>query len=84
MKKAMPAISLPQVKNIYISQLQIRQANRLFEIRGLPRAPVQLVALEAVTVGQASLGVVSGAPQLQLQQVTLNGQPLTLPRRSHE
>lgn len=69
---------LPQVNNIYISQLQIRQANRLFEIRGLPRAPVGLVALEAVTVGQAALGVVSGAPQLQLQQVTLNGQPLTL------
>jgi polygalacturonase len=69
---------LPQVKNIYISQLHIRQANRLFEIRGLPRAPVGLVQLDNVSVGQADLGVVSLAPQLQLQQVSLNGQPLTL------
>ncbi len=70
---------LPQVSNIFISQVQINQAERLFEIRGLPRAPVGLVQLQQVKVGQAKVGVVSGAPALELQQVFLQGKPLVLP-----
>jgi polygalacturonase len=70
---------LPQVGNIFISQVQIKQAERLFEIRGLPRAPVGRVQLQQVQVGQAKIGVVSGAPQLTLQQVVLQGKPLVLP-----
>ncbi|MBU2222983.1 MAG: glycoside hydrolase family 28 protein [Gammaproteobacteria bacterium] len=67
---------LPSVQNIFVSHFHVKKAQRIFEIRGLPRAPVGLVQLTDVTIDQAELGVVALAPQLQLNHVLFNGKPL--------
>ena len=69
---------LPLVQNIFVSNLHVKKAKRIFEVRGLPRAPVGLVQLSNVTIDQAEIGVVEGAPQLILDNVLYNGKPLKL------
>lgn len=69
---------LPLVQNIFVSNFHVKKAKRIFEVRGLPRAPVGLVHLSNVTIDQAEIGVVEGAPQLLLDNVLYNGKPLKL------
>jgi polygalacturonase len=69
---------LPLVKNIFVSNFHVKKARRIFEVRGLPRAPVGFVRLSNVTIDQGEIGVVELAPELLLDNVLYNGKPLQL------
>lgn len=69
---------LPLVKNIFVHNFHVKKAQRIFEVRGLPRAPVGLVKLSNVTIDQGEIGIVEGAPQLILDHVLYSGKPLEL------
>jgi hypothetical protein len=58
--------------------MHVKKAQRIFEVRGLPRAPVGLVRLSNVTIDQGEIGVVELAPELLLDDVLYNGKPLKL------
>jgi hypothetical protein len=69
---------LPLVKNIFVHNFHVKKAQRIFEVRGLPRAPVGLVKISNVTIDQGEIGIVEGAPQLILDHVLYSGKPLEL------
>lgn len=70
---------LPQVRNISLHNWRVAQAERLFELRGLPRAAIGAVSLSQINIQQAKLGVLEQVPQLQLKEVFLNGKLLPHP-----
>lgn len=70
---------LPQVKNLHISNLRVKKAQRAFVLRGFERAPINGVSLHNVHFKQTdSLGILENVAQIDQADVTLNGQELTL------
>lgn len=70
---------MPQVKNLHISNLQVKKAERAFVLRGFDRAPITGVSLHNVHFKQTdSLGILENVAQLDQVDVTLNGQELKL------
>ncbi len=65
---------LPQVRNIFVHNLQVKKAGRLFELRGFAEAPIGLIRLSALKVQAAELGVLDAVSQIDTEQVELNGQ----------
>ncbi len=70
---------LPQVKDLSISNVRVKKAQRAFEIRGLPRAGISGISMTDVSFEQASLGVLENARDFKLSNVTLNGKTWTGP-----
>lgn len=70
---------MPQVKNLHISNLQVKKAQRAFVLRGFERAPITGVSLHNVHFKQTeSLGILENVAQLDQVDLTLNGQELKL------
>lgn len=70
---------MPQVKNLHISNLRVKKAQRAFVLRGFERAPINGVSLHNVHFEQTdSLGILENVAQIDQADVTLNGQELTL------
>ena len=70
---------MPQVKNLHISNLQVKKAQRAFVLRGFERAPINGVSLHNVHFQQTeSLGILENVAQLDQVDLTLNGQELKL------
>jgi polygalacturonase len=66
---------LPTVRNIFVHNLQVDKADRLFELRGFPEAQIGPLQLSSVRVNCQSVGVLEAVGQLECQQVLVNGQP---------
>lgn len=70
---------LPTVRNIFVHNLQVEKAARLFELRGFAEAPIGPLQLSSVQVNCDSVGVLEAVGQLDCQQVRVNGQPWQWP-----
>jgi polygalacturonase len=66
---------LPTVRNIFVHNLQVDNAQRLFELRGFAEAQIGPLQLSSVRVNCQSIGVLDAVGQLDCQQVLVNGQP---------
>lgn len=68
---------LPQVKNLHISNMTVKKAQRAFELRGFERAPISGVTLHNVNFKQAdAIGVLENVASVEKDAVLLNGKPL--------
>ncbi|WP_337880217.1 glycosyl hydrolase family 28 protein [Rheinheimera sp.] len=65
---------LPQVRNVSLHNVEIGQAERLFELRGFAEAPIGLIQLSKVTARALQLGVLEQVSEIRTQQVQLNGE----------
>jgi len=69
---------LPQVKDIDIRNVYCAQSQRLMDVRGFARAPVQNVRLSNITVDHAaSASHIEHLEGLVLDNVRVNGSPVT-------
>ncbi len=66
---------LPAVRNIFVHNLQVDKAQRLFELRGFPEAQIGPLQLSSVQVNCQSIGVLEAVRQLDCKQVLVNGKP---------
>lgn len=74
---------LPLVRNIFVHNMQVKQANRLFELRGFANAPIGPVYLSKINVNAKTLGELSQVGQLEVSQVLINGQAWQFDTASH-
>jgi len=64
---------LPSVSQVSLHNIEIQQAERLFEIRGFDEAPVGRLSLSKLTVQAKALGVLQAVTQVDTSAVMLNG-----------
>lgn len=67
----------PSLRNIAIEGLRCDSANRLFYVRGYPRAPIQGMRLDDINIGQVQdIGIVENVQGLSVGKLFVNGKPL--------
>ncbi len=70
---------MPQVRNVRISNINVKNAQRVFVLRGFPDNPLSGLSLNSVNVANAdSLGVVENVQSINLHNVRVNNQSLDL------
>ncbi len=68
----------PIVRDILIEDLEIEEANRVFQVRGFKRDPIQDLRLRDVTVEAADeIGIVENVTGFVTDNVTINGATYT-------
>lgn len=66
---------LPVVRNIFVHNMQVNQAERVFELRGFANAQIGPVRLSKLQVNAKALGELSQVGVLNAERVSINGQP---------
>lgn len=64
---------LPTVRDVSIHNLQVKQAQRVFELRGFAKSPIGPVRLSKVQVQATALGELQQVAALTTDQVLING-----------
>lgn len=70
---------MPTVRNIFVHNLQVNKAQRLFELRGFAEAPIGPLHLSGIQVNCQSIGVLDDVGALQTERVIVNGKPWQWP-----